>query len=74
MLSRILRDPQRKVDSMKANQLCLFGPDWEEANTFHPEKRLVGEEHPKNKEKGGSKRKIQETQEVAEQLVLPLED
>ena len=59
---------------MKAIQLCLFGPDWEEEITFHPEKHLVGEEHLKKKEKGGSKRKIEEAQEEAQQLELPLED
>jgi hypothetical protein len=53
---------------MKAIQLCLFSPGWEEEITFHPEERL------KNKKKGGSKRKIEEAQEAAQQLVLPLED
>ena len=59
---------------MQAIQLCLFGPDWEEEITFHPEKHWVGKERPKNKKKGGSKGKIQEAQEDAEQLRLPLED
>ena len=49
-------------------------PDWEEEITFHPEKHLVGEERLKHKEKGGSKRKVEETQEAAQQLELPLED
>jgi len=57
---------------MKAIQLCLFGPDWEEETTSHPEKHLVGEGCLKNK-KGGSKRKIEEAQEAAQQLELPLE-
>jgi hypothetical protein len=62
---------ERKV-CMKAIQLCLFGPDWEEEITFYPEKRLVGEERLKNKV-DGSKR-LQEAQDVAEQLMLPIED
>jgi hypothetical protein len=41
---------------VKAIQLCLFSPGWEEEITFHPEERL------KNKKKGGSKRKIEEAQ------------
>jgi hypothetical protein len=60
--------------AMKAIQLCLFGPDWEEDITFHPEKQSVGEECLKNRKKGGSKRKIAEAQAEAQQLVLPLED
>ena len=59
---------------MKAIQLCLFSPGWEEEITFHPEKHLVGEERLKNKKKGGSKRKIEVAQEAAQQLELPLED
>jgi hypothetical protein len=52
----------------KADKLniCFFGAVWEKDITLHPEKHWVGKERPKSN--------IQEAQEVAEQLVLPLED
>jgi hypothetical protein len=71
LLKRASR-PERERYGMKAIQLCLFGPEWEEEITFDPEKRLVSEERLKNKV-DGSKR-LQEAQDVAEQLMLPIED
>ena len=58
-MSRILWDPQRERYGVKAIQLCLFGPEWEEEITFHPEKHWVGKEflakvNERNGKKAGS--------------------